>query len=305
MNLDEDFFGSSFRSLPSYPTQTETFSNLWDQPVYRSLGSGDFAQSSTLATFSQPRIRASSGISVPFSSPTMTVPDVPKESPGPRLSSSTTSSMSSSSFTLTSSPSSPAVSCSPGVQKLVAAAAATSAFPLSLPITSTTKSSLGPSTTLTRKTSTPTSTSIIPEHKTADARSVWLSFRPGSIFIRCIVHPVHIFFLLVRQLSASEWQVIELNQENRKRMIIGESLQKTTYTFNEKHKIELSSLGELNTLMPTKTPPTTTPSTTSFGGFGWGKEKESDYNDDFALEDLGDLPSDVTEELDMRMSLHD
>eukprot|EP00456_Euglypha_rotunda_P062602 TRINITY_DN5272_c0_g1_i1.p1 TRINITY_DN5272_c0_g1~~TRINITY_DN5272_c0_g1_i1.p1 ORF type:complete len:175 (+),score=15.91 TRINITY_DN5272_c0_g1_i1:167-691(+) len=174
---------------------------------------------------------------------------------------------------------------------------------------------------MTRKTSAP---STIPEHKTGDARTVWLSFRPGAMFIRCIVHPVHICYLLVRQISASEWQVIELNQENRKRMMTGEALKKSSYTFNEKHKIELCSLGELNTLVPTKKPASSTSastSTTAFGGmdFGtsslgstsWGKVESGssfgfNYNDDdFALEDLGDLPSCVSEELDMRMNLHD
>jgi len=258
------------------------------------------------------------GFGVPFSSPSTIVPDVSKE-PLQRLSSASSGSVSSSTstFTLTSTSTPAAVSCSPGVQKLVQAAAA-SPFSLSLPSTSipsTPKSSslVPPPTSLTRKISAP-ATTVSPEHKTGDARTVWLSFRPGAMFIRCIVHPVHIFYLLVRQPSASEWQVVELNQENRKRMISGEPLKRSIYSFNDKHKIELCSLGELDTL-PIKKPQSTSSNFSmdlgdSLSG-SWAKETgrpsgfNQDNQDDFALEDLGDLPSCFTEELDMRMNLHD
>jgi len=140
---------------------------------------------------------------------------------------------------------------------------------------------------LQRKTSTPST-----DHKTMDPRSVWASFRVGAMFVRCIVHPVHVHYLLCQQTSSNEWQVIEMNQENRKKMIQGQPLKRSTYTFNEKHKIEVCSLGELNTLVPSVKP---------FGGrsgFGFGHQGGSDF------EDIDDLPG-FSEDLDLRMTLND
>jgi len=71
-------------------------------------------------------------------------------------------------------------------------------------------------------------------------------------------------------------------------MILGQPLKRSTYVFNEKHKIELCSLGELNTLMPSVKPRT----------FGSGSGGSSDF------EGLDDLPG-FSEDLDLRMTLSD
>jgi len=289
------FGGPVYRSLPPTTSSTPTldpFSSPWDKPVFRSVGfpsESDFSsQQHQQQLFNQPRIRTMStapGTGVPFSSPSTLVPDVSRSltggpSPSPLSLESTTS----------------FVSRSPGVDKLFQTAAASSnplslalntpSLPKSVPM-STSGSGGSSIPTLNRKTSAPTS-----DHKTADPRTVWASFRQGSMFMRCIVHPVHIHYLLCNQISSNEWQVIELNQENRKKMILGQPLKRSSYVFNEKNKIELCSLGELNTLMPSVKP-------THFNRvLGSSSGGPSDF------EDLGDLPG-FSEDLDLRMNLND
>jgi hypothetical protein len=107
------------------------------------------------------------------------------------------------------------------------------------------------------------------------------------------VHPVHVHYLLCQQISSTEWQVIEMNQENRKKMIEGQPLKRSVYTFNEKHKIELCSLAELNTLVPSVKP--------SFGRTGFGGSSGGGSSD---FEELDDLPG-FSEDLDLRMTLND
>jgi len=314
------FWPQVYRSLPpttASSSSLDPFSTPWDKPVYRSIG---FQSEPEVMPqlFNQPRIRTMStapGTGVPFSSPSTIIPDVSKES-GPRSLSGGSS--------LPSHPQT--VSRSPGVEKLFQSAASSSSHPLSLALNSPASltkpmSSGGPGTgpsggggsgssglsmpSLHRKTSTPSH-----DHKTADPRSVWASFRVGAMFIRCIVHPVHVQYLLCQQLSSTEWQVIEMNQENRKKMILGQPLTRSTYTFNEKHKIELCSLAELNTLVSSVKPRGGEMSDFVLGGRLGGGTGRSQYtfgqqgggSSDF--EELDDLPG-FSEDLDLRMTLND
>jgi len=82
-------------------------------------------------------------------------------------------------------------------------------------------------------------------------------------------------------------------------MILGQPLKRTSYIFNEKHKIELCSLGELNTLMPSVKPIFRMGTN---GGTGMGSGGSVGGSSDF--EDLDDLPG-FSEDLDLRMSLGD
>jgi len=299
MNFDELFGGQQvYRSLPSVTPSTSSldpFTTPWDKPVYRSMG---FPSEPELAPqlFNQPRIRTMStapGTGVPFSSPSTLIPDVSKE--GASRSLSTGSNPHNSPLSLENTTS--FVSRSPGIDKLFQSAAASSNplslalnSPASLPKPMSTSNSNGLSIpTLHRKTSTPST-----DHKTVDPRTVWASFRVGAMFVRCIVHPVHVHYLLCNQISSNEWQVIELNQENRKKMILGQPLKHSTYTFNEKHKIELCSLGELNSLVSSVKP--------TFGRGGFGSGQQGGGSSDF--EDLDDLPG-FSEDLDLRMTLND
>jgi len=297
------FGGPVYRSLPPTTPSTpnlDPFASPWDKPVYRSMG---FPSEPELAPqlFNQPRIRTMStapGTGVPFSSPSTVIPDVSKESASRSLS--TGSNPHSSPLSLENTTS--FVSRSPGIDKLFQSAAASSNplslalnSPASLPKPMSTSGGSGSNglsmPTLHRKTSTPSV-----DHKTVDPRTVWASFRVGAMFVRCIVHPVHVHYLLCNQISSNEWQVIELNQENRKKMMLGQPLKHSTYTFNEKHKIELCSLGELNTLIPSVKP-------TFSRGFGSGQQGGGGGgSNDF--EDLDDLPG-FSEDLDLRMTLND
>jgi len=299
MSFDSLFGGPVYRSLPT-PTTSSTpsldpFSSPWDKPVFRNMGFPSDSEFSSPQLFNQPRIRTMStapGTGVPFSSPSTLVPDVPKDnmrslSGGPNPQNSPLSLENTTSF----------VSRSPGIDKLFQTAANSSNLSLALNTPSSLPKQVSMSVpmsnnggtnglsmpTLNRKTSTST-----PDHKIADPRTVWASFRQGAMFVRCIVHPVHIHYLLCNQISSNEWQVIELNGENRKKMILGQPLKRGTYVFNEKHKIELCSLGELNTLMPSVKPRT----------FGSGSSGSSDF------EGLDDLPG-FSEDLDLRMTLSD
>jgi len=315
MSFDDLFGGQVYRTLPSSTTSSNSldpFQPPWEKPVYRSLGTqsdSDIMPTSSVF-FNQPRIRTMStapGTGVPFSSPSTVIPDVSSMS----RSLSNGSSLHSGTFSLDTPDVTP-VSRSPGVEKLFQSAAASSSNPLSLALNSSGVTKPASSTlavpSLARKTSAPNS-----EHKFQDPRTVWSSFRVGTMFIRCIVHPIHVCYLLCAQLSTNEWQVIEYNQENRKCMIQGTPLKRSTYVFNEKHKIELCSLGELNTLVPSVKP--------SFGGRnGFGGDSDFSFTGQFgrtafgeqssAFEELGgDLrgfsEAGFSEDLDLRMTLND
>jgi len=313
--LDDLFGGPIYRTLQptSSSSSVDPFRPPWETPVYRSLGiqSDSDAMPPSSVLFNQPRIRTMSGApgtGVPFSSPSTVIPDVSKD----RVSRSVSTGSSvptSTSFSLDTPHVAP-VSRSPGVEKLFQSAA-TSSNPLSSlnsgNIAKPASTSL-PVPSLARKTS-----STPQDHKTSDPRSVWSSFRVGGMFIRCIVHPVHVHYLLCNQLSPNEWQVIELNQENRRRMIQGQPLNRTIYTFNEKHKIELCSLGELNTLVPSVKPQFGTRFGSEmgdsdfsfsgrFGGIPFGNQSSGFHE----LNDLsGFSEAGFSEDLDLRMTLSD